>query len=103
MISPTFYNKKNLISQFLGGKVSHYPIKDASVTLEWYDYIIKAHETLYTIAASIFGNDLEYMWTLIADNNPPRMPDDWQPGDIVRLPKVIIRDSDTITNYDNGY
>ena len=98
MISPTFYNKKNLISQFLEGKVQHYPIKDPSVTIEWYEYIIMANETLYSIAARIFGRNLEYMWTYIADNNPPRLPDDWNPGDIIRLPKIIIRDSDTITS-----
>lgn len=96
MISPNFYTKRNLVEQFLGGKVPHYPVKDASVALEWYDYLIKANETLYTIAARIFGDNLEYMWTYIADNNPPRMPDDWHVGDVVRLPRIIIRDSDTI-------
>lgn len=102
MISSTFYNKKNLISQFLGGKVQHYPVKDPSVTVEWYEYIIKANETLYTIAERIFGKNLEYMWTYIADNNPPRLPDDWHSGDIVKLPKIIVRDSDTIRqNYSN--
>ena len=103
MISPSFYNKKNLISQFLGGRVSHYPVKDPSVTIEWYDYIVKADENLYKIAARIFGKNLEHLWTYIADNNPPRLPDDWHPGDIVRLPKIIIRDSDTIkTSYSNA-
>lgn len=103
MISPTFYNKKNLTAQFLGGKVSHYPVKDASVTLEWYDYIIKKNETLYSIAEKIFGKGLEYLWTYIADNNPPRLPDAWNAGDVIRLPKIIIRDSDTIkSSYNNG-
>lgn len=100
MISPNFYTTKNLIATFLDGKVLHYPVKDASITVEWYDYLIKANETVYTIAAKIFGDNLEYMWTYIADNNPPRMPDDWNVGDTIRLPKIIIRDSDTIhTNY----
>lgn len=97
MISPTFYNKKNLVTSYLGGKVLHFPIKDASVTTEWYEHVILADETLYSIAADIFGKNLSYLWTLIADNNPPRLPDDWRPGDIIRLPRVIIRDSDTIT------
>ena len=35
MISPNFYNTKNLVSQFLGGKVLHYPVKDKSITYEW--------------------------------------------------------------------
>lgn len=96
MINPAFYNKKNLTAQFLGGKVSHYPIKDPSITIEWYDYVVKSHETLYTIAARIFGKNLEYLWTYIADNNPPRMPDEWRAGDTIKLPKIIIRDSDTL-------
>lgn len=102
MISPKFYNKKNLITQYLGGKVKHYAIKDSSVTLEWYDHVILHNETIFTIAERIFGEGLGYMWTLIADNNVPRYPDDWKPGDIIRLPKIIIRDSDTIrTGYKN--
>lgn len=102
MISPTFYNKKNLITQFLGGKVPHYPVKDPSVTVEWYNYVIKNDENLYILAARIFGKGLEHLWTYIADNNPPRLPDDWSPGDIVRLPKIIIRDSDTQKRIHNG-
>lgn len=102
MINSTFYNKKNLVIQFLGARVSHYPVKDPSVTVEWYDYVVKANESIYTIASRIFGKHLEYLWTYIADNNPPRHPDDWSAGDIIRLPKVIIRDSDTIkTVYSN--
>lgn len=95
MISPTFYNKKRLVSQFLGGKVEHFPIKEPSKTIEWYDYVIKANESIYSIAAKVFGTNMEYMWTHIADNNPPRHPDEWMPGDIIRLPKLILRDSDT--------
>ena len=96
MINSTFYNKKNLVCQFLGGKVPHYPIKNPSVTLEWYTYTIKANENLYTIAERLFGKGLGYMWTYIADNNPPRFPDEWVPGDTIRLPRVIMRDSDNL-------
>lgn len=98
MISSAFYNKKNMVNQLLGGKVSHYPIKDPSVTMEWYEYVMRHNETLYTVAERIFGSDLEHLWTYIADNNPPRLPDDWHVGDIVRLPKIIIRDSDIISS-----
>lgn len=102
MISPVFYSKKNLVAQFLGGKVKHYPIKDPSITIEWYDYVVKTNENLYSIASRVFGRDLTYMWTYIADNNPPRFPDDWNPGDIIRLPKIIIRDSDTIKTFNKN-
>lgn len=97
MISQSFYVKTNLVKQFLDAKVKHYPVKEPSVTWSWYDYRIKAGEDLYTIAARIFGDGLEYMWTYIADNNMPRMPDDWNAGDIIRLPKIIIRDTDNLS------
>lgn len=96
MISQTFYNKKNLIAQYLGGKVQHYSIKDGSITLEWYEYVLKVNETIYSVAERIFGEHLDYLWTYIADNNPPIHPDNWKSGDTIRLPKVIIRDSDTL-------
>lgn len=96
MISSAFYNKKNLTSQYLGGKIKHYPIKDRSVTLEWYTYVLRANETLYSVAERLFGDGLDHLWTYIADNNPPAHPDNWHPGDTIRLPKVIIRDSDTL-------
>ena len=96
MISPAFYNKKNLIAQYLGGKVPHYSIKDKSVTLEWYDYVLKVNETIYSVTERLFGDSLDYLWTYIADNNPPIHPDNWKAGDTIRLPRVIIRDSDTI-------
>ena len=96
MINNGFYNYHNLKEEYLGGKVQHYPIKDASVTLEWYEYVVKAGETLYSIAAKVFGSTMMQNWAYIADNNPPRNPDDWRMGDVLRLPKVIIRD--TIVN-----
>jgi hypothetical protein len=95
MISSTFYNKANLVNVFFDGKVLHFPAKDPSVTLEWYNHIVRENENLYTLAAKVFGKGLEYMWTYIADNNPPIHPDSWKSGDIIRLPRIIVRDSDT--------
>ena len=94
MISQQFYNRKRLVQCYLGD-ILHYPIKDASVTLEWYDYILKYGEDIYKISAKLFGEGLEHLWPFILDNNPPRHPDDWRQGDIIKLPRVIIRDSDT--------
>lgn len=102
MISSNFYKKRNLSADLLGGKVAHYAVKDPSITIEWYNYTVKSHENLYTITANVFGKGKEHLWTYIADNNPPRSPFDWEMGDIVRLPKVIIKESDTLrTLYSN--
>lgn len=95
MINSQFYNSFDLVHQYLGGKISHYPVKDKSIVKSTYDYILKDNENLYTLAAKIFGDNLQYMWTYIADCNPPRHPDDWNTGDIVKLPLVVIRDSET--------
>lgn len=96
MININFYTQNRLIYQFLERKVPHYPVKDASITTEWYEYTVKGFENLYTIAAKVFGTGMEHLWTYIADNNPPRQPDEWRMGDIIKLPKIIIRDSDTL-------
>lgn len=103
MISSSFYNKRNLSADLLGGKVSHYAVKDPSVTIEWYNYTVKSFENLYTIAAKVFGSGSERLWTYIADNNPPRSPFDWEMGDIIKLPRIIIKDSDTLaTTYSHA-
>ena len=103
MVSQNFYNKRNLVSKFLEGKIPHFLGKEPSVTLEWYSYAIKNGETLYTISERIFGKGLDHLWTYIADNNTPKFPDDWAVGDIIRLPKIIIRDSDTVkTTYSDA-
>jgi len=95
MISSTFYNKVNRTTELSRSGVKHYPIKEPSVTIEWYDYVIKYGENLHKIAEKIFGAGLGHLWTYIADNNPPRHPDEWREGDIIRLPKTIIRDTET--------
>lgn len=95
MINSAFYNKKRLESTYLNGKVEHFPIKSRSVTLEWYDHVMLEGETIYTIAEKVFGKGLGHLWTYIADNNILRHPDSWKIGDIIKLPKVILKDSDT--------
>jgi len=95
MISQTFYNKNNLASYFLAGTVKHFPVKDSSVIIEWREYTLKAFETIYTVSKDVFGKDLVHLWTYIADSNPPRHPDDWKIGDVIKIPKIIVRDADT--------
>lgn len=95
MISEVFYNKANLTSALLGGRVKHFPIKDRSVIVSWRDYVMKENDSIYTLAENLFGKNLGHLWTYIADANPLRHPDSWNTGDIIKLPRIIIRDSDT--------
>ena len=95
MISSSFYNRANLVKIFFGEKVFHFPSKDPSVTLKWYNHTMLPTESIYTLASKVFGKNLEYMWTYLADNNPIRHPDSWTAGDVIKLPTLIVRDSDT--------
>lgn len=95
MISPHFYNSKNLVKEYLDAKIPHFAVKKPSVVIDWYNYTILSNETIFSIAERVFGKGLSYMWTYIADANIPRHPDDWSEGDTIRLPRIIVRDSDT--------
>lgn len=97
MISPAFYNKKRLESVFLGGKVPHFPVKDRSVVTETKEYVLKYGEDFYTLAERIFGYGLSHMWTYIADCNPDVRMEELKEGDMILLPRKIIRDGDTQT------
>ena len=103
MISKDFYNSKNLVRQYLGGKVYHYPIKDKSITLQDYNYRFVGGDTVYSVALKTFGDGLDYLWPFLTDNNSLRHQDDWTMGDFFRLPKLILKDTDTLsTIYTNA-
>lgn len=103
MINSDFYTVSNTARVYLEGKVPHFIAKDPTITLEQYPYTIKLGETIYSIAEKVFGKGLGHLWTIIADNNPPRMPDDWAVGDVVYLPRVILKDSiQKVTSYEGA-
>lgn len=90
MISKSFYKENNLIASFLGGKVQHYPIKERYIIVSSYPYTVQVGDTMYNLAKKIFGEDQEFQWPVIADLNFLREPDDLQPGEQIKLPKVIL-------------
>ena len=89
MISPEFYIPNNLVKQFFGGKVQHYPLKEKAIVLSTWDYIVKQGDTMYTLAATIFGEDKQFHWTIISDINYLRQPYDLEVGETIKLPIVI--------------
>lgn len=93
MISPTFYRKSNIVNNNLRSQVSHYAQKPKIVVTETSDYVMKAGETFYDLAVQLFGQNRQYMWTIIADINKPRKPDEWEEGDKVKLPLTIVQES----------
>jgi hypothetical protein len=92
MIRPSFYQKRNLYSPEKG-KALRYPAAERMVVIESRPYTMQYGDTFYSIAAKLFGDNRQFYWTIISDINPPRYPDDWQPGDIILLPEVIVQES----------
>lgn len=94
MISPGYYkNSRNRGKVYLGAIREHFLQKPRIVVLDSYDYIISDGEDMYSLATKVFGKDNQHLWTIIADLNPLRMPDDWVPGDTVKLPLIIVQES----------
>lgn len=103
MISPTFYTKDNLIQKYLNQKVKHYPRKDRTIVLEKRPYVVQVEDTLYSIAARLFGENGEYNWTIIADINYLRKPDELQVGETIWLPKVVLAETpERVATYENN-
>jgi LysM repeat protein len=102
MINPIFYNTDKLIQKYLNQKVKHYPRKDRTTVLEKRPYVVKSGDTYYSIAAKLFGEDGEYNWTIIADINYLRKPDELQVGETIWLPKVVLGETNTrLPTYEN--
>ena len=91
MIAPLYYAKSNWVRLFT--KANHFLPKERVLATKVKEYVMKQGETLYDIARKIFGNNRENYWTIIAELNEPRMPDEWEAGEIILIPEVIIQES----------
>lgn len=89
MINAHFYTADSLTPIYTG-KTFCYPIKDRWKVLEWREYEVVEGDTMYSLAARLFGENQEYQWVIIADINPLRLPDELVPGEIIKLPSLIV-------------
>lgn len=92
MINNFFYIKNNQVKTFLKGSVAHYPVRTRTEVIETIDYVVKHGDTMYTLAKDFFGDDSEYNWTIIADLNYLREPDELVAGETIKIPTLIISD-----------
>lgn len=92
MISPNYYKDANTVKVYQKGNVSHFYPKKRTLVTKKYQYTIQQGDTIYSLAKAVFGVDSEYLWTVIADINPIRMPDEWEAGETIWLPEEIIQD-----------
>lgn len=92
MINPTFYTDKNTVKQYFKGKTTHYALKELVTVVGTYDYVLKFGENMYTLAIDLFGADKEHFWTILAEINELREPDDWEAEEVVKLPKIVVNE-----------
>jgi len=87
MINQDYYAPKN-IKTILG--VSYYPAREATIVTETANYVLRDGDDLYSISKSIFGNNGQSNWTIIADINSPDVEAIYSVGDTIKLPKTIV-------------
>lgn len=92
MISPAFYQEDNVAQVYQGGLVRHYLHKPRTVTIKDRPTTLVYGETLYSKAAELFGDENEFLWTILADNMPVRHPDAWGTDDLLKLPVIVLND-----------
>jgi hypothetical protein len=96
MINPSYYTKKNTVKRYGSGKVNHYPRRPLAVVVTTRDYTVQHGDTYYSLASRLFGEERQYMWTIIGDLNPPMYPDELTAGATIKLPVVVVQDSITV-------
>lgn len=94
MINPTFYTPKNVKKgTYANNDTRRYDVRPKAIVLTSYPYVIKYGDTMYSLAKLLFGEENEYLWTVIADINPLRYPDEWEPGETILLPELIVQET----------
>lgn len=89
MINQGFYTKQNRVKV---GNVTFYPPKERSIVPTSKPYTVAFGDTYYSLASSLFGKDRQYLWTIIAELNPPTLPDDLVVGSTIQIPVIIVQD-----------
>lgn len=90
MIDAEFYSEDSLVTLFYKGSRKHYPIRPPSVSTEVYQKTLGYGESFINTSEAIFGKGLQNLWPYLCDCNDLRHPDDWNTGDSVIIPRVVV-------------
>jgi hypothetical protein len=102
MINSIFYSESNVVTTFKGVLI-HYPIKRPTKVFSKVPYIIKSHDTIYSIASYWFKDGGEKYWDIICDLNGGLQFEDLIVGDVIYLPNVILNDViEKVVNYEQN-
>ena len=101
MINPNFYQPIKAVKIYFDGRVQHYLQRSRTVVLKKYPYVMKEGDDVYSLALRVFGETGMFFWTIIAECNNTKMPDQWRIGETIYLPEVILNDPEIRTlDYD---
>ncbi len=87
-----FHKTTTPITSSLSGGRLHFPIREETLVLEKSIHVLQRGENPYTLALALFNDDKLYYF--IADINEPKDPMQWETGEIIKLPQVIIQQSE---------
>lgn len=93
MISPQYYNRNNTVNVYLGGKRPHFLQKERTVIAKSYEYRMMYGDNMYTLARKLFGDQNESFWIILGDMNELRDPLDWEEGEVIKLPELIVSET----------
>ena len=102
MINGIFYSEKNLVRVFRPD-IKHFLRREYHKVFDYSEYVVQEGEDLYDIAKKWFGENQEYHWTIIADINNIRKPDDITVGEILKLPNTILSETENRLPYYGKY
>lgn len=96
MINPTYYVPKNISkAQGINAQVPFYPPRPLALAITVEETTVSPGQSFYDMAYKLFGQNGQHFWTILGDINYPELPDKWQSGERIYLPKVVIQETTT--------
>lgn len=77
------------VSYYLNTQLPHYRITPPRNVTKTYTYTLSSGEDIYSVAKKIFSNVSN--WTIIADLNKWKMPDQFVEGDTIIIPEIVAQ------------
>ncbi len=90
MINSSYYTSSNAVIHSDVNKIKRFEVKPLDTVFSYRNHIVESGQDLYSLASTVFGKDSQYYWTIIAEDNLLRFPDDLIAGEVIRLPLLIL-------------
>lgn len=88
MISLPYSNLDNALETKISGGRKHFTYRPLAVAHKSYRYEVIEGENYHSLAMQVFGDDA--LWWVIADINPAKEAFNFEVGDAILLPEVLV-------------